>query len=200
MLAHILRRLWHFNSLRASRRRGRSSKRPSTGYRPRVQLFEERLVPSTTWIGGSLLGDGTPSGGDPSAWSNPLNWTGGIPVPGETVIFTPHIIQEYISNGTPSFHQGPQDFTSNVDLPFGVGSVNTDSSWNGTINVDNTLSITSGLTLESGNFGGSGAMTLAGNSVWTQGDLVVGAGGLTNNGTLTLNNPVGATDRLRGDG
>jgi hypothetical protein len=77
-----------------------------------------------------------------------------------------------------------------VDQPFTVAGVTTNSGWDGSVNADSPLTVTAGLTMGSGTFGGSAAISLAGASQWTAGSLSMAAGAtLTNNGTLTLSSP-----------
>jgi hypothetical protein len=117
------------------------------------------------WKGGVL--------GNPTSWSNPANWTAGVvPGAGDSVLFT----------------GGAASVTTVVDPAFGgvVTGLTIDASWNGTITVNRSLTISSGLSLASGSWRGDGAVTVAGFSQWTGGGITLGAGGLTNNGTLAL--------------
>src|SRR5579871_122722 len=85
------------------------------GASPRLELLEDRTVPSI-WVGGSLDVHGQYTGGDPTAWGNPLNWQGPVPGAGDTASFTANVTESYIDqNGNAFTHNGPQDFTSNVD-------------------------------------------------------------------------------------
>jgi len=117
------------------------------------------------WKGGVL--------GNQTSWSNPANWAAGV-VPGarDSVLFT----------------GGVANVTTVVDPAFGgvVTGLTIDASWNGTITVNRSLTISSGLSLASGSWRGDGAVTIAGFSQWTGGGITLGAGGLTNNGILTL--------------
>jgi hypothetical protein len=56
------------------------------------------------------------TGGDPNAWSNPLNWLNGV-IPGasDVALFINNVTETY-SNGTTN--QGPQSTTANVDKAF----------------------------------------------------------------------------------
>jgi uncharacterized repeat protein (TIGR03803 family) len=110
-------------------------------------------------------------------WSDGANWSLGTPPgPGQTVVFTNN--------------SSVKSFTSTVDGGFtnAVGVLNIDSTWGGTITVNSSLSVAGNFTLASGSFGGSGPVTIAaqGNQ-WTGGEIVVGSGGFTNTGTLTVN-------------
>jgi hypothetical protein len=147
-----------------------------------------------TWVGGSLNSAGQYTGGDPTAWSNPLNWLqGATPQAGDTVLFTNNVTETYTGGST---HQGPENVNSNDDLAnLSLAALTVDSTSNSpgssgaTISVNNPLAITGNLVLESPyvTFGGNGAMSIGGGgSLWTAGTLQIGTGGLQNNGTLTL--------------
>jgi uncharacterized repeat protein (TIGR03803 family) len=107
-------------------------------------------------------------------WSDGANWSlGAPPTPGLTVFFTNN--------------SGVKDFTSTVDAAFTstIGALQIDGTWGGTITVNSPLSVTGDLTLASGSFGGSGAVSIAGGaSQWTGGQIDVGSGGFTNTGTV----------------
>src|SRR5207245_2778218 len=112
------------------------------------------------WKGGAL--------GNPMSWSNPANWVAGV-VPGarDSVLFT----------------NGAISSAAVVDPAFSgaVTALSVDASWNGTITVNRALTISSGLSLASGNLRGDGVVTIAGSSQWTGGTVNLGLGGLTNN-------------------
>jgi hypothetical protein len=147
-------------------------------YHLTLESLETRAVPSTTWTG-------TSSNPHTVNWSDSRNWTNGVPGPNNPAIFT-----------SPA-----NDHTSVVDQAFSVVSVSVDASWGGNISVDHALSITGGLSLASGNFGGGGAMTIAGTSRWTGGTISIGfRNQLTLSGTLTLANPATNLLTLNGDG
>jgi hypothetical protein len=110
-------------------------------------------------------------------WSNPANWSNGVPQAGDTAQFTNN--------------SSVKDFTSNVDAGFNatstVAALSIDESWGGTINVNGPLTVSGNFSLDSGSFGGNGAVVIGGNSSeWSVATLNVGTGGFTNNGTLTL--------------
>jgi hypothetical protein len=106
-------------------------------------------------------------------WSNPANWSlNALPGPTDTARFT--------NNAQ------VKSFVSTVDRPFTFANLDVDVHWGGAIAVNQPLSMTQGLNLASGTFGGDGAMSIAGVSNWTGGDLRVGAGGLLNTGTLHM--------------
>lgn len=119
-----------------------------------------------TWKGGAA--------GDPTSWSNAANWAAGVvPQAGDSVLLT---------NGAAT------GLTAVVDPAFGgvLTALTIDGSWNGTISVNRSLTISNGLSLASGSWRGDGAVTIAGSSQWTGGTITLGAGGWTNNGTLTV--------------
>jgi hypothetical protein len=105
-------------------------------------------------------------------WSNDANWSGGKPGVADTAYF------DHTATRT----------TAIVDTNFIINKVDIDTTWNGSVTVNATLIASGGLTLGGGSFGGSGPVTIGGLSSWTGGNLIVGAGGLINNGTLTLSN------------
>jgi uncharacterized repeat protein (TIGR03803 family) len=110
-------------------------------------------------------------------WSDGANWSLGTPPgPGQTVVFTNN--------------SSVKSFTSTVDAGFTntIGVLEIDSTWGGTITVNSPLSVAGNFTLASGSFGGNGAVTIAAQgSQWTGGEILVGSGGFTNTGRLTIN-------------
>jgi hypothetical protein len=117
------------------------------------------------------------SSGGNTNWSNPDNWLDDqgqkrAPNEADTVIF---------SGGFS---------TSDVDAAFTVAALEVTSGWSfGLCHVDAPLTVTGDLNFDcpSGSFGGDGPMTIGGSgSRWSAGELIIGAGGLTNNGTLTI--------------
>ncbi len=172
-----------FRSLAKWTGRPRRTRRPSpwrrlVRYQLTLESLETRALPSTTWTGLS-------SNPHTDNWSDARNWTNGVPNANNPAIFT----------STSGSH------TAVVDQAFTVGSVSVDGNWGGNISVDHALSITDGLSLASGNFGGGGAMTLAGTSRWTGGTITIGfRNQLTQTGTLTLANSATTLVTLNGDG
>jgi hypothetical protein len=120
-------------------------------------------------------------------WSDGANWSLGTPPSaGQTALFT--------RNGS------VKSFTATVDASSAVANLDIDTSWKGTINVNSALSVAGNFALASGTFGGSGAVTIAGTaSRWTGGQLNLGSGGFTDNGSLTIN-PAAGTLALDGPG
>jgi hypothetical protein len=131
--------------------------------RPRLEPLEERL----------LLDNKIWTGAADSDWSNDANWNGGAPGLFDTAVFDHTAIRT----------------TAIVDTNFVINKVAIDASWNGSVTVNATLILSGGLTLGGGSFGGSGPVTISGLSTWSGGTLVVGGGGLANNGIFTLSNP-----------
>jgi hypothetical protein len=155
---------------RVVRSRGRNrrslSQTKDLFFKPQLLLLENRLAPSTiNWTGANHLIDNN--------WSDGSNWQGGVaPGAGDIANFT--------SAGTKSF-------TSNVDKSFHVAGITIDGTWNGTINVNSSLSVSGNFSLASGTVAGNGAVSIGGSgSQWTGGQIDLGTGGFTNNGTLTI--------------
>ncbi len=161
------------------RRRRRPARRPRfVRYHLILEGLETRALPSTTWTGLS-------SNPHTDNWSDARNWTNGVPSASNPALFTT----------TSGSH------TAIVDQAFTVNTVTVDGNWGGTISVNNPLSITGGLSLASGTFGGGAPMTIAGTSRWTGGTISIGfRDQLTQTGTLTLANPANNPVTLNGDG
>jgi uncharacterized repeat protein (TIGR03803 family) len=131
-------------------------------------------VPTDQWTGANVAVD--------TNWSDGANWsTGAPPTSGQIAVFTKNA--------------RVKSFTATVDPGFGnpVGGLYIDNTWGGTITVDSALSVTGGFTLASGSLGGSAAVTIAGGTnYWTGGQIVLGAGGFTNMGTLYADTTAGS--------
>ncbi len=152
--------------------RGRGTRRRV----PLLELCEQRVVLSTsTWIGGAHV-DSSVTSGDPQAWSNPLNWLGGVPGAGDTAEFTANVNFTLPNhNGGPAvsfshpFNESPKaDFNNST-------TISVDSAWSGSITVESAVTL-----------------TLAGGSQWNGGTLATVSGGTLVNAsgaTLTLQNP-----------
>jgi uncharacterized repeat protein (TIGR03803 family) len=145
-------------------------------------VFElQGVIPVTTdqWTGA----------GPDTNWSDGANWsTGAAPTASQTALFT--------NNSSVA------GFTATVDAGFSnaIAGLDIDSSWGGAIDVDSSLTVNGNLTLASGAFGGSGAVTITGAaSQWTGGALDVGSGGFTNSGTLTADTTGGPLE-INGNG
>jgi hypothetical protein len=144
---------------------------------PLLECCEQRVVLSTsTWIGGAHV-DTVVTSGSPTAWSNPLNWLGGVPGVGDTADFTDNVtftLPNHNPNDPPVTFNHPFN-ESPLDGVNASVAINVDSSWSGSIEV------AAGVTL-----------TLTGSSEWDGGSLVTDSGGALINsatGTLTLQNP-----------
>jgi uncharacterized repeat protein (TIGR03803 family) len=167
------------------------------GWNPTADLFRDAqgdLFGTTN--GGGAFGGGTvfelPGAAAPDQWtgansavdtnwSDGANWSLGTPPgPGQTVVFTNN--------------SSVKSFTSTVDAGFTntIGVLEIDSTWGGAITVNSPLTVAGNFTLASGSFGGSGAVTIAAHdNQWTGGEIVVGSGGFTNTGRLTVNTAAG---------
>jgi hypothetical protein len=134
-------------------------------------VLEDRLTPST-WIGGAHV-DAVHTSGDPNAWTNPLNWLGGIPGPGDTPAFT-HNVDFYLYNPDdpdhPVHYTTPFNENPVADQPVTVAGINVDSTWGDT----------------GGIIAGAHPISLTGASQWASGIL---AGTVNNSGTLALTGP-----------
>jgi uncharacterized repeat protein (TIGR03803 family) len=134
-------------------------------------IFELPGAAATTdqWTGANFAVD--------TNWSDGANWSlGAPPTPSETALFTDN--------------SSVQSFTSTVDAGFtnAIGGLVIDSTWAGTITVDSALTANGNFAMASGTLGGSGAVTVAGDTMqWTGGQIDVGAGGFTNTGVLNAN-------------
>jgi hypothetical protein len=173
--------------------RTRDRRRATRGHVPLMEGCEPRVVLSTsTWIGGAHF-DSAVTSGSPTAWSNPLNWLGGVPTAGATAEFTDNVTfslanhnfnpKQPVGTGnepTITYH-GPFNESPQADFNDSA-AINVDSSWDGNITVE------SGVTL-----------TLVGASQWNGGSsLTVTAGTLTNGGTLTVNTSDGSSALFSG--
>jgi hypothetical protein len=142
------------------------------------------------WTGANHLVDNN--------WSDGANWSlGHAPGAGDTALFT---------NNAQT-----QSFTANVDAAFTIKALILDSSWGGTINLNQnqSLTVTGNATMASGTVGGAGSLSIGsggsqlsggnlnpgtgsitsgGVLAWSGGTLSPGAGGFTNSGTINLVN------------
>lgn len=157
---------------------GRTPARPAkrattTRRRPTLECLEDRTVLSnTTWTGLGLNNN----------WSNPANWSGGVPGAGDTAIF--------------SSHPGGSS-TAVVDAAFSV-VLSIDANWGGTIQVNQPVTTTG-----SGQWA-SGTMIVADGVSWSNtGTLTLNGtadrtlfGTLTNAGTMIQTAPSGSANRL----
>lgn len=113
-------------------------------------VLESRLAPAT-W-----------TGNHGSFWSDPLNWSPNAVPQGEVVVFQA---------------LGTKNFTPVVDIPFTIAGLQIDSTWTGSLNVNQPLTIT-------------------GNSSWAKGPMVLNGNlgaSLKNQGTLTFISPGGVS-------
>jgi uncharacterized repeat protein (TIGR03803 family) len=144
-------------------------------------------APIDQWTGANFAVD--------TNWSDGANWSLGTPpTAGQTALLT--------------MNASVKHFTSTVDAGFtnAVGGLVIDSTWGGTITVNSALTVNGHFSLASGSFGGSGAVTIAGDAMqWTGGQIDVGAGGFTNTGVLNAdttggNLVLGGAGTLTNDG
>jgi uncharacterized repeat protein (TIGR03803 family) len=132
-------------------------------------IYELPAVALTTdqWTGANFTVDNN--------WSDGANWSlGAPPSPGQTVVFNDADVHS---------------LTSTVDAGFSnaIGTLHIAGTWGGTITVNNPLTVTGNFSMASGTFGGTGAVTIGGSaSRWTGGQIDLGSGGFTNEGTLHL--------------
>jgi hypothetical protein len=161
----------------ASAKRNPARRRP-VRFRPRIEQFENRLVPTfIAWTGAVS-----------NSWSDEHNWfPQQVPTDGDTADFSGSAAQSRICN---------------IDESTGIASMIIESSWGntgGTINVQADLTVTGDFLMASGTFGGDGAVTINGSgSSVIGGTITLGNGGFTNNGTLALG--LGNTVGLQGTG
>ncbi len=144
-----------------SRNRRHSARSKVVRHKPDMERLEGRtLLATDVWTGAVNAN-----------WSNAGNWSLGQ-IPGAT--------------DTAEFQNGRAAAT--VDNSFTIGALEIESSWGGTLSVNNSLLVSGNLTLASGTLIVGAPMSIGGPaSSWTAGgiDLVPGQT-LTNNGTFTI--------------
>jgi hypothetical protein len=180
-LSTFRRWLNHF----AFARRDHACPRP-VRFRPWCEPLDERLAPAViTWTGGHA--------GVDNNWTDSLNWSPQqVPGPGDTADFT----------------GGASSIVCNIDQSATVASIIMDSAWatmGGTVNAQANLTVTGDFIMDGDIFEGNGAVTIGGsNSTWGEGAILLGTGGLTNNGTLTMSGnksiSLGGTGTLTNNG
>src|SRR5262245_45480288 len=183
MLLPSFRHVRRHGSRSAPRARRPARQPRATTFRPRLDPFEDRVLPAVkTWIGGAFLDvcQGTHAG-DPNAWSNPLNWLGGLPGPADTAAFVGRVLVATCPGGEV---YGPFTTTAAVDAAFGGTVAGIDSGWAGTITLTRALTLTTNSQWSSGTIAG-GALTNAG--------LLVVSGGRLFGATLTNSNRINHT-------
>lgn len=135
--------------------RGSNLRSPGTGRRPRLEALEDRCVPTgTVWIGNN--------GG---LWSNPANWSAGVPNGGDTAVF--------------SMAAGGSSTTSFDDIPnLIIGGLTVDNTYGSVVNLNQKLTVAgqvnqSGGTIAVTSQSQSMDFTLAGSATynWTGGTL-----------------------------
>jgi hypothetical protein len=165
-----LNQLWH--AISRGGKAGRSARPRRPRFRPALESLECRLTPTTdVWTGANQAVD--------LNWSDPANWSlGRTPQPSDIVDFTGGVT------------------TSIVDAPFTIAGLTAIRHFSTVLEVNASLTITGDLTFDfqgGGTIYCDGAVTVDGTgSTWSSGgDLSLGAGGLTNNGTLTIDTGAG---------
>ena len=151
-------------------------------------------------------GTATWTGASSQLWSDPGNWSGGTPAPGDGLVFPAGAVQTTTVNdlapgtsfdslvvaapgydisgnaiaiaNTLSATYATGSSTSDLDLSFGAGAVDVASG--GSLSVDGAITGASGLTL-----GGGGTLRLSSPANTYSGDTLVGEGVLQVDGTIT---------------
>ena len=142
----------------------RPSVRPR--FRPTLEKLEERtLLDTKIWTGAA-----------DNDWGNAANWNGGVPGVFDTAKFD-----------NTATRTAPV-----IDSDTIIDKIMVQSTWNGSITDHAFLTITGGLTLASGTFGGSGSILIGGFSTWSGGELEVGGSMTLTSGTFTLTNSLDA--------
>ena len=116
------------------------------------------------WTGASAAEGGNDN------WSNPANWSLGTP---------PTTVEMADFTASES-----QYAASNVDTSFSIADLTIDSTWGGSVDVTQPLTISGNLILASGALGGSAAVSVAGSGSQFSGGTL--SGNVTNLGTLTV--------------
>jgi hypothetical protein len=168
-----------------SRSRRRADRRKVCSRRPRLEILEDRTLPSTvSWI--------NPAGGD---WSNPANWsTGQLPGANDDVVIkVPSNVTVTHASPTASDTVHSLVTTANFAMQGGTLTINGPSIFKSALSVFSTLT-TNGNTvidgpveLVGGAMNGSGNVTLNGQLTWTGGNIA-GAGTVLAKGGLILDN------------
>jgi hypothetical protein len=135
-------------------------------FRPALEKLEERtLFNVKIWTGAA-----------DNDWGNAANWNGGVP--GEV--------------DTAKFDNTATRTAPVIDADTIINKITVESTWNGSITDHASLTLTGGLTLASGTFGGSGSILIGGDSTWSGGELEVGGSMTLTSGTFTLMNSLDA--------
>jgi len=135
-------------------------------FRPTLEKLEERnLFDVKIWTGAA-----------DNDWGNAANWDGGVPGVFDTAEFDNTAIRTAPVIGSDTI----------------IDKIMVQSTWNGSITDHAFLTLTGGLTLASGTFGGSGSILIGGFSTWSGGELEVGGSMTLASGTFTLTNSLDA--------
>src|SRR5271157_2789976 len=140
-----LRRFLQRAPMMSSRRPQIRQTRRKVAAHIQMEALEDRTLLSTDVWTGAVNNN----------WSNPNNWSLGA-VPG--------------TSDTADFTSGSISNTADVDASFTIANLVIDSSWGGTINVDNPLTVSGNMTLASGALNVNSAMSIGGaGSQWSGG-------------------------------
>jgi hypothetical protein len=135
-------------------------------FRPTLEKLEERtLFDVKIWTGAA-----------DNDWGNAANWNGGVPGVFDTAQFDNTAIRTALV----------------IDSDTIIDKIMVQSTWNGSITDHASLTLTGGLTLASGTFGGSGSILIGGISTWSGGELEDGGSMTVTSGTFTLTNRLDA--------
>jgi hypothetical protein len=128
-----------------------------------VRSLEDRLAPAVVlWQGNAVLGD-------PNAWSNPLNWAGGLaPLTTDTAKFD--------TNNVPV----------NVDTAETVAGIILTTNWSSSFNVATTLNTTGASTWSNSSISGAGAWNNSGTVAIDTNTVTINGITLSNTGTFNL--------------
>jgi hypothetical protein len=142
---------------------------------PRLEVLEDRALPSVTvWTGASSLQD--------TNWSDPGNWSNGVPGPADTAEFN---------------SQSAQTQFATVDTPFTIQGILKTKDAGGSITLNAPLLLTGASEWDAGslviNGPNGGSVTNDGTITSTNGVGISGNGTFTNNGTIIRQ---GTTDDL----
>jgi hypothetical protein len=148
-------------------RRRTRERRPQRG-RLTVEALEQRtLLTTTTWIGADDINGN-------SNWTDPANWSGGVPGPNDTARFTDD--------------SSVASTTSVVDQGFSIAALVIDPSYGGgLLFLDAPLVLSGGSEWDAGiiTLEAAGSLTNNGTLAESNGPLVAGNGTFTNNGTIS---------------
>jgi len=139
----------------ARNRSQRRARARSLGFRPQIEILENRTLLSVTkWTG---LGADT-------NWSTPRNWSNGVPAASDMAVF----------DNTAGAH-----LQATVDAAFAGAIDSLDLSWNGTLTVASPLMVANDTTFDNGTLTGNSDLTVDGTLTWSGGAKMTGFGSTT---------------------